>query len=205
MRVALIVLLILSLVALPACQMNERLSGTVMGGVGGAVVGAAVGGFGGGVIGLLAGGLAGYLVGDYVADRRERGRAQVFGPESQPQAAFAPTGGQQPASYGPSGMVAGIKARAPATGTQRVDHSGARAAYQRGKSSLTAPEARVHFEESVRLDPSRPEPYNALALNALYRGDTAEAERYFRKSLEVDPNYQPARFNFERFQRQHLR
>ena len=79
MRAALLVLLVTSLLVMPACQMNERLSGTLIGGVSGGAVGAAVGGVGGAVVGLLAGGLGGYLLGDYIADQRERGRGSVFG------------------------------------------------------------------------------------------------------------------------------
>ena len=86
-----------------------------------------------------------------------------------------------------------------------TDPAGAKAAYDRGKAALTAPEARVHFEQSIRLDPTRPEAYNALALNALFRGDRSDAERLFRQSLEVDPSYAPAKYNLERYLRQHGR
>lgn len=225
MRAVLLIVLTLSLLAMPGCVMNERLSGTVIGGVGGGVIGAATGGVGGAVIGLLAGGLAGYLVGDYMADRRERGRGSVFGndccpqpdpcdpcapqaypqsytPQSYPPQAHAPY--TQPPQYAPQGAVAGIKERAPAmVNGRRTDPAGAKAAYDRGKAALTAPEARVHFEQSIHLDPTRPEAYNALALNALYRGDHSDAERLFKQSLSIDPSYGPARYNYERFQRQH--
>ena len=71
MRPATVLLLLVALLALPACRMNERMSVAAFGGIGGAVVGGAVGGsFAGGVVGALAGGVAGYLVGDYLADRR---------------------------------------------------------------------------------------------------------------------------------------
>ncbi|MDA1195956.1 MAG: tetratricopeptide repeat protein, partial [Planctomycetota bacterium] len=106
---------------------------------------------------------------------------------------------EQPAGYGAQGAVAGIKVHAG------QDPAGARAAYARGKAALTAPEARVHFEESTRLDPARPEAYNALALNALYRGDLNDADQWFKKSLQADPTYYPARYNYERFRRQHAR
>ena len=229
MRAVLLIVLTLSLLVTPGCVMNERLSGTVIGGVGGGVIGAATAGVGGAVVGLLAGGLAGYLVGDYLADRRERGRGSVFGndccpqpdpcappcatpqsyapqgyaPQAYPQQAY-PSHAMQPPQYSQQGAVAGIKERAPAiVNGRRTDPGGAKAAYERGRASLTAPEARVHFEQSIRLDPTRPEAYNALALNALYRGDHSDAERLFQESLRVDPNYSPARYNYERFQRQH--
>lgn len=219
MRAALLIVLVLGLLVMPGCVMNERLSGTIIGGVSGGAIGAAVGGVGGAVIGLLAGGLGGYLVGDYMADQRERGRGSVFGngccppaqdpcappcatPQSYQPSAYAPQG----AAYQPQGAVAGIKERAPVVyNGRRTDPVRAKAAYDRGKEALTAPEARVHFEESIRLDPTRPEPYNALALNALYRGDRSDAERHFREALQADPNYQPARYNLERFQRSELR
>jgi tetratricopeptide (TPR) repeat protein len=200
MRAALLVLLTVALLVLPACQMNERLSGTVIGGVGGGAIGAAAGGVGGAVVGILAGGIAGYLVGDYIADQRERGRTQVFqtgGTTAQVAPQVAPQAGTWGGESRPRGRVAGIKVRA-------VDER-ARAAYERGRHALTAPEARVYFEQAIRLDPSRPAPYNALALNALYRGDRAEAERDFRKALQVDPGYYPARYNLQRLQRQTAR
>ena len=235
MRAVFLIVLVLGLLVMPGCMMNERLSGTVLGGVGGGVIGAATGGVGGAVIGLLAGGLAGYLVGDYIADRRERGRSSVYGngccpqpdpcappcatPQSyQPQSygpqsyapqSYAPQGAYppqatQPAGWGAPGAVAGVKMRAPAVVNGRTtDPAGAKAAYDRGKAALTAPEARVHFEQSIRLDPTRPEPYNALALNALYRGDHSEAERLWQRALSIDPAYGPAKYNFERYQRQH--
>ena len=188
MRAALPILLLLCATALPGCQMNERLSGTLMGGVGGGAIGAAVGGVGGAAIGVLAGGIGGYLVGDYVADQRERGRSQVFDSPTTSQA------GSYVSQGSAVGQVAGVKVR--------VGSEAARSAYERGRQALTAPEARVYFEESIRFDPSRPEPYNALALNALYRGDRSEAERNFQQALAVDPSYAPARYNLDRLRRQ---
>lgn len=188
MRAALPILLILVATALPGCQMNERLSGTLMGGVGGGVLGGAVGGVGGAAIGLLAGGVGGYLVGDYLSDQRERGRTQVFDSPSTAQVAPGTYRGSAP------GQVAGVKVRA--------ENESARLAYARGRQALTATEARVFFEEAIRLDPTRPAPYNALALNALYRGDRAAAERHLQQALSADPTYYPAQYNLERLRRQ---
>ncbi len=200
MRAAtLVLLLIAALTVLPACQMNERMSGTMLGAVGGGIIGGAAGGAGGAVVGVLAGGVTGYLVGDYIADRRERGRSEVF--ESSTPAFSASRAA--PATYrtgpglrdaGRTGSVMGVKSYAAPT----VGVAEARSAYERGRKALTAPEARVYFEESIRLDPSRPEPYNALALNHLYRGDLPKAEQLLRTSLEKDPSYVPARRNLER-------
>ena len=94
MRTAILVLGLCLLLTLPACQMNERLSGTLFGAGGGALLGVATSGPTGLLVGGLVGGLAGYLVGDYVADQRERGRRSVFRDTS-------------------GGQVAGIKEYAP--------------------------------------------------------------------------------------------
>lgn len=177
MRTLIPCLLIVALAALPACQMNERLSGTVLGAVAGGAIGGATGGVGGAAIGLAAGGITGYLVGDYIADRRERGRAEVFGDAT---------------TTAPSAVM-GVK--------EYANDDDARLAYERGRRALTAPEARAHFEKSIRLDPTQPAPYNALGLNALHRGERAEALRLFRVALQKDPGYYPAQYNLDRLLR----
>jgi tetratricopeptide (TPR) repeat protein len=183
MRTLCLCLSIAALAALPGCQMNERLSGTVLGAVAGGAIGGVAGGVGGAAIGLAAGGVSGYLVGDYIADRRERGRANVFGnANTMPQATM------------PSATVMGVK--------EYGVNDAARLAYERGRAAQTAPEARAHYEESVRLDPSQPAPYNALGLNALHRGDRVEALRLFRAALAKDPSYYPAQHNLARLTRE---
>ncbi len=177
MRPTAVALLILALALLPACQMNERLSGTVMGAVGGAVLGGVVSGGGGAVVGGLAGGLIGYLVGDYLADQRERGRPNVFGSASDAQ-------------------VAGIRG-------EPAYVQSARQAYERGRAARTAPEAKRWYLESLRLNPSRPEPYNLLGLNALHAGDAAQAQTYLERALEIDPPYEPAKHNLAKLRREH--
>jgi len=202
MRTAVTVLLIAAILVLPGCQMNERLSGTVMGAMGGAGIGAVAGGWGGAAIGLLAGGVAGYLVGDYLADKRECGRCGVFSqPKCQPSCAPAPCSYPPPVAQPP--RVQQPVLQPCVQGHKEYPLSpAAKAAYERGRAALTAPEARRHFEESIRLDPSRPEPYNALALNALHRGDAGEAQRLFEQSLEQDPGYYAAQYNLERLRAQ---
>lgn len=177
MRIAAALLIVLTVATTPACQMNERLSGTIFGGVGGAVIGGVASGAGGVVVGGLAGALVGYLVGDYLADQRERGRASVWGSE---------------------GQVQGIRYDEPAHVLQ------ARAAYEKGRAARTAPEAKRWYEESLRLNPQRPEPYNMLGLNALAAQDMRGAEQYFRRALEIDPAYGPARHNHDRLRRQRV-
>ncbi len=168
MRTVVAVLLVVSLALLPACQMNERLSGTIFGAGGGAVLGGVTAGLGGVVIGGLLGGVAGYLIGDYMADQRERGRAGVFGNASD---------------------------AVPAADVRVLE---ARDAYDRARAAETSDEARRWLEESLRLQPDRPEPYNALALHALYAGDRDQAEGYLRTALEKDPDYEMAKLNLER-------
>jgi hypothetical protein len=200
MRTALAIVLVLSLLVLPACQMNERLSGTVFGAMGGAGIGALAGGWGGAAIGLVAGGVAGYLVGDYLSDKRECGRCGVFSqPSCEPPCAPSPCASPGPVATAPTmqpcaeqAFVRGVK--------EYPLNPAARSAYQRGRAALTAAEARGHFEESIRLDPRRPEPYNALGLNYLYAGDTLGAERLFRMALQQDPDYYAAKYNLERMQ-----
>ena len=191
MRIALVALLVLCLVVLPACQMNERMSGTAMGAVGGGTIGALVGGWAGAAIGVVAGGVAGYVVGDYLADKRECGRCGVFG-----SAAPSSCDPCAPPPCGPGGQVQGIKEYAAPT--PAAAPSAAKFAYERGRKADTATEARRHFEESARLDPRRPEAWNALGLNALYRGDRVEAERLWRVSLAQDSSYYAAQHNLAR-------
>jgi hypothetical protein len=160
-----------SAVVLPACRMNERLSGTIMGGVGGAALGGlATGSFGGVVVGAGIGALAGYLVGDYIADQRERGVNS---------------------SNRWSGSATDVL----------VVNGEARDAYERGRRAATAEEARAAYEESARLDPTRPEPYNALGVSMLASGDRDAARAWFRRSLDADPAYGPARHNLDRLDR----
>ena len=164
MRVLVASLIVGSVVVLPGCQMNERLSGTVMGGVGGAALGGiATSTFGGAVVGGAVGALAGYLIGDYMADQRERGVGMAN-------------------RWGGSGSATDVPVAA-------------KAAYEKGQRAATAEEARASYMEAVRLDPARPEPYNALGVSVLASGDRGGARSYFRKALEVDPTYAPATRN----------
>jgi hypothetical protein len=169
MRTPLIVVALPLALLLPACRMNERLSGTLIGAGGGAVVGAVTTGFPGFVVGGLAGGLAGYLVGDYMADQRERGRTSVFKDRG----------------------VAGVKEVAPTI-------AAAEAAYEKGRAAQTSEEAKRWYRESLRLDPERPGPWNALGLHAYLEGDRALAETHFRQALAVEPDYYAARYNLAR-------
>ncbi len=168
-------LAVLLLVIAPACQMNERISGTAMGAVGGGIIGGVAAGWGGAVVGAAGGALIGYLLGDYNSDQRERGREGVFASRSD----------TDPVVY------------------KTTTHGPAAEAYERGRRAKTSVEARRWFEKSVQLDPTRAEPYNALGLNALAAGDAHTADRYIRKAIEVNPRYLPARYNLNRLHREH--
>ncbi len=175
MRVALVPALAALLLLAPACQMNERMTGTAFGAGGGAVIGGVLGGAGGAVAGGVLGGIAGYIVGDYIADQRERGRPSVFG-------------------NAPAGQVGGHREVAPVPAPVPE----AQAAYERGRRAATAGEARRWYAEAARLDPRQPAPWNALGLNALLAGDREAAEAHFARALALDPDYYPARYNLAR-------
>jgi hypothetical protein len=190
----------LPLVVLPGCQMNERLSGTVGGAVGGGLLAAVVGASAGGVLATAAGGaLAGYLVGDYLADQRERCGCAPQNPCGVPQ---GPCGVPAPSYESPCYVTPSARTQvlpAPAAPPPRSPAlPAARTAYERGRSAVTAEEAVAAYEESLRLDPTRPEPWNALALHALVAGDTSVARERFEKALALDPTYAPAQHNLAR-------
>lgn len=203
MRSPILLALLLSaaLVALPACQMNERLSGTAIGGVAGAGVGALAGGFGGAVIGGAGGALVGYLVGDYVCDQRERGRPNVFGdagPSHGPSGAstqYAQAPSYEPDPYAHAKAEANLAYPEMVAGLKTTD---AHAAYRRGRMAKTAAEARQHYQQSLRLDPRQPAVHNALGLHDLLAGDRASAERRFRTALRYDPSNYAAKHNLRK-------
>jgi len=215
MRIATALLLVVLLLALPACRMNERMSGAAFGGIGGAVVGGAIGGsFAGGVIGGLTGGVLGYLVGDYLADKRERCSPcaptscdpcapptyvpQTYAPVQQPCApSYAAPQVQAPAyeapcapppNYPTGPRVGAVKARNP-------NVAAARAAIDRGRAAATLPEARAAYEQAVRLDPQSADAWNALGLARGAAGDRAGAQDAFRRALALDPHHYAARQN----------
>jgi hypothetical protein len=183
------------LLVLPACQMNERMTGAVGGAAAGGLIGAVTGASGGTVLVLVgAGALVGYLVGDYIADQRCCGTQ-------------APSGGccAPPATYGgccaPASEVQAVRAQAPAASPPARSEGpswDARVAYEKGRSAATAEEAEAAYEESLRLDPSRPEPWNALAVLAIVQGDRTLARERLGKALALDPAYGPAAHNLQR-------
>jgi len=224
MRTATALFLVLLLLALPACRMNERMSGAAFGAVGGAVVGGALGGsFAGGVIGGLTGGVLGYLVGDYIADRRERGYpAQadscapscVPTPYYNPQPQYAPpqyappqysqpqyapqsqwSPQAQPAPCAPPANYPGTTPRVGAVRSADPSVGAAQRALEAGRRARTLPEARAAYEEAVRLDPRSADAWNALGLARLSAGETEGAQEAFRQALALDPDHYAAKRN----------
>jgi hypothetical protein len=193
-------LIALPLLVLPGCQMNERLSGTVGGAVGGGLLAAVVGASAGGVLATAAGGaLAGYLIGDYLADQRERccgcpSQSPCGVPQSPCQAPiYYP---ESPCQVAPGGWTQTAPVVTPARFTP-APNPAARIAYERGRGAVTSEEAVRAYEESIRLDPTRPEPWNALALHSIVTGDTTTARQRLEKALTLDPHYGPAQHNLK--------
>jgi len=209
MRIATALLLVIALLALPACRMNERMSGAAFGGIGGAVVGGALGGsLAGGVVGGLAGGVLGYLVGDYLADKRERcspcapvQQCAPCPPVQQPCAppTYAPV--QQPCapSYQPPcAPPTNYPASARYVGGVRSVNPNLAAAQhmiERGRRADTLPEARAAYEQAVRLDPQSADAWNALGMSFAAAGEEARAQDAYRRALALDPHHYAARQN----------
>jgi DNA-binding response OmpR family regulator len=59
-------------------------------------------------------------------------------------------------------------------------------------------EAKAVAQKALALDPARPEAYNLLGAFQECRGEWAEAQKYYRAALEIDPGFKPARANLER-------
>jgi hypothetical protein len=187
-RLLVLPLLVLPAAVLPGCQLNERTTGTIAGAAGGALLGAALGGTGAVLLGAAGGGLLGYVVGDYLVDCRcggGGGGGGGCGACSVPSACEVPC----------------APAAVHAAPTPNAHASAARAAYERGRAAATSGEARAAYEESLRLDASRPEPWNALAVLSLAEGRPARARTELERALAIDPAYAPARTNLERLER----
>lgn len=201
MRSATILILALAILALPACQMNERLSGTAFGGAGGLLLGAlAAETVAGALIGGVAGGVVGYLIGDYIADQRERACC----PQPCPQPCPAPCPPQpcaqptpQPCAPGYGGGYGGYpqQPRVGAVKTGNQAWQASQAAVARGKRAPDLVSARASYEEAVRLDPRNADAWDALGLARLMGGDRAGAQQALREALAQDPNHYAAKRN----------
>ena len=61
--------------------------------------------------------------------------------------------------------------------------------------------AQQRFEEAIRVDPHSAVAFNNLGSVLAMRGRIAEAERAFRRAVEIDPGYADARRNLEQARR----
>jgi hypothetical protein len=184
-------LLALPLLVLPGCRMNEKMTGLAGGAAAGAAIGLIAGASAGTVLVLTgAGALTGYLIGDYLADQR------CGSPCDAPSSC-------SPCAVPASRQVA--VARTPVAPAATPTASGtaweARVAYEKGRTAPTVEDAREAYEQSARLDPTRPEPWNALALLSVAQGDRISARAHLTKALALDPTYAPARHNLDRLDR----
>lgn len=59
-------------------------------------------------------------------------------------------------------------------------------------------EAREAAKKALAKDPGQPEPYNLLGAFFEFRGHWAEAEKFYRAALEIDPGFRPAKANLDR-------
>ncbi len=53
-------------------------------------------------------------------------------------------------------------------------------------------------KRAIGIAPSHPEAYNLIGALHEIRGDSIEAQRFFRAALEIDPTFKPAKANLER-------
>ena len=60
-------------------------------------------------------------------------------------------------------------------------------------------EALAHWERAVKLDPSYAAAYNNLAIGYEQQGDFEKARNAYEKALELNPNNQYIKQNFELF------
>jgi DNA-binding NtrC family response regulator len=58
-------------------------------------------------------------------------------------------------------------------------------------------EARDHIREALRLDEKQPEAHNLLGILHEIAGELFEAQQRYRKALEIDPTFAPARANLQ--------
>lgn len=199
-----VLLLVAALLALPGCQMNERLSGTLLGAAGGALVGGLASPSVVGVLaGGLAGGVAGYLVGDYLADRRERCQAPCDPCAPPPSAAPCPSPCPTPSAYRGAWSSAGEVERDAVPATQAVDYrlaldasrAASRDLVEQGRHARTAPEALHCYEEALHLDPANAEAWNQIGLQRVMAGEPAAGRAAFERALAIDPSHVGARRN----------
>lgn len=134
----------------------------------------------GAVIGAGAGALAGRAIGG----KKHRTAGTILG---------AVIGGV--AGY----VIAGeFGSNATAEERARPEFREAEAEFKAGESARQSGDSQAaisHYGAASAKAPAQPEPYNNAGLIYLQQNDRANAEAMFRKALEADPGYEPARTN----------
>ncbi|HVG94604.1 MAG TPA: tetratricopeptide repeat protein, partial [Planctomycetota bacterium] len=146
-------------------------------------------------LGAAAGGTAGYYIGKHLKCDRER--------QEELDATKGGTGCGCPRQ--PVGPVASVdsvpppprSAPPPPVARSTNPAEAARIEYEMGRSATSADRALRHYEEAIRLDPSRPEPHNARGMILAWQGRTEEAKRAYAQALALDPGYRPAIDNLQ--------
>ena len=204
-RAALVLIPVLLLVLMPACRMNERMSGAAIGAVSGGVIGGVAGILPGALIGVAAGGAAGYMVGDYIADRRESCEppcplpCDPCPPQQQPlyqQPDYCPPTCQTPPPACPPDPFQ-VPCVEPCVSTVATTGQAQRRAAEawiaRGRRARTAPEAQAAYAQALRIDPNPADAWNLLGLPQRAGGRHQEAKASFRRALAIDETHYGAR------------
>lgn len=137
-------------------------------------------------IGAGVGTAVGALAGRAVAGKKNKTAGTIIGAVVGGVAGYAIAGGF------------GSKASAAERQTQSFkqangEFDAGRAAQEKGDKEM----ALAHYKAASNAAPEHPEPYNNAGLIYLEQGDRANAEASFRKAVEVDPEFEPARQNLQ--------
>ncbi len=133
--------------------------------------------------GAVIGGIAGYFAGG----KHHRAGGTIIGAVIGGVAGYA--------------LAGGFGSDAPAERKQDPNFQQANKEFDAGvqaKNSGDSAGAMQHYQQAQQLAPDQPEPYNNAGLIYLEQGDRANAEASFRKALQVDPNYEPAKTNLQK-------
>jgi TolB-like protein/Tfp pilus assembly protein PilF len=71
----------------------------------------------------------------------------------------------------------------------------------RGKEKEAIPLAKAYAAKALEIDPSLAEPHATMGLVSTYLWEWAEAERHFKRSIEINPNYPSTRHWYSRLLR----
>lgn len=73
--------------------------------------------------------------------------------------------------------------------------------YTRGKEKEAIPTAKAYVAKALDIDPSLAEAHATMGLVSTYLWEWAEAEKHFKRSIELNPNYPSARHWYSRLLR----